>query len=185
MGMVKKPDLYTVYPVSSILIYNGTTVAHFISGGIGIFYGYNSWIGYALGSLYLVFSFLEMYVYMPLKVCNNCVYYKLERSRCISGMNLVSRRITKAGNVANFSGRALGLFCANNLYIASLFIPIILIAPALVFNYSPIVLIILLFLTGLLLFRFFVIFPRIACVHCRAQNICPQAKAMGFGQNSA
>ena len=40
--------------------------------------GYGSWIGYVLGSLYLVFSFIEMYVHMPLRVCRNCVYYKLD-----------------------------------------------------------------------------------------------------------
>jgi hypothetical protein len=44
------------------------------------------------------------------------------------------------------------------------------------------VLIILLIVAGLLLFRFFVVFMKIACVHCRAQNICPQAQSMGFGK---
>ena len=37
-------------------------------------------------------------------------------------------------------------------------------------------LVIFLAVIGLLVFRFFVIFPRIACVHCRAKNICPQAQ---------
>jgi hypothetical protein len=44
------------------------------------------------------------------------------------------------------------------------------------------VLVILLIIVGLLLFRFFFIFTRIACVHCRAQSICPQAQSMGFGK---
>ena len=68
-------SVYTRYPLSIILIYNGTTVLHFVLGGTGIILGYNSWIGYLLGSLYLAFSFVEMYVHMPLKVCPNCVYY--------------------------------------------------------------------------------------------------------------
>jgi hypothetical protein len=34
----------------------------------------------------------------------------------------------------------------------------------------------------LLLFRFFVIFPKIACLHCRAKAVCPQAGAMGVRQ---
>ena len=180
MASGEKTDLYTRYPLSSILIYNGTTVAHYVLGGIGIILGYASWIGYLLGSLYLAFSFIEMYVHMPLQVCCNCVYYKLDNSLCISGLNLVSRKVAKEGNVKAFPNRARGPFCPNNLYIASLVFPIIAIIPALVLNFSFSVLIILLIIVGLLLFRFFVIFSKIACVHCRAQNICPQAQSMGF-----
>ena len=182
MVQEKKPDLYTKYPLSSVLIYNGTTVAHYVLGGTGIILGYSSWVGYILGSLYLAFSFLEMYVHMPLKVCCNCVYYKLDNSLCISGLNLVSRKVAKEGSIKDFQNRGRGPFCPNNLYIASLAIPILAIIPALIMNFSLSVLVILLILVGLLLFRFFVIFPKIACVHCRAQNVCPQAQSMGFGK---
>ena len=82
-------NLYTRYPLSSILTYNGTTIAHYLLGGTGIILGYNSWIGYLLGSLYIVLSLAEMYMHMPLKVCPNCVYYKLDNSLCISGLNVV------------------------------------------------------------------------------------------------
>ena len=169
---------YTRYPLLNIITYNGTTVLHFLLGGIGIILGYNSLIGYILGSLYLAFSFAEMYVHMPLKVCPNCVYYKLDNSVCISGLNLVSKKISKEGNVKDFPNRAKGVFCSNNLYIASLVIPIIAMIPALILNFSFVVLSILLVVVGLLVFRFFLIFPRIACVHCRAKNICPQAQSM-------
>ncbi|MFC1988505.1 hypothetical protein ACFLVJ_01560 [Chloroflexota bacterium] len=172
--------VYTRYPTSSIFIYNGTTFFHFVLGGIGIILGYNSPFGYILGSLYLVFAFGEMYVHIPLKVCPNCVYYKLDNSICISGLNVVSRKVAKEGNVKNFPNRAQGLFCSNNLYIAALVIPIIVIIPALVVNFSLIVLTILLVVAGLFLFRFFVIFTKIACVHCRAKNVCPQARSMGL-----
>lgn len=182
MASTRKPDLYTRYPLSSILIYNGATVAHYVLGGIGIFVGYASWVGYLLGSIYLAFSFTEMYVHVPLKVCSNCVYYRLDNSRCISGLNLVARKIAKQGSVDAFPNRAKGPFCANNLYMASLVIPVIAIIPALALDFSLPVLFILLALVVLLLFRFFVIFPKIACVHCRAQNICPQAQSMGFGR---
>ena len=178
----KKPDSYTKYPISSVLIYNGTTVAHYMLGGIGIILGYGSWVGYSLGSLYLAFAFIEMYVHMPLKVCCNCVYFKLDNSLCISGLNLVSRRVAKEGSVKAFSNRAKGPFCPNNLYIASLVIPILGIIPALIIDFSLPVLVILLILVGLLLFRFFVIFPKIACIHCRTQNICPQAQSMGISK---
>lgn len=178
----KKPELYTRYPLVNILIYNGATVAHYLLGGIGIILGYGSWLGYLLGSVYLAFSLIEMYVRMPLKVCRNCVYYRLENSLCISGLNIVSRRMAKEGSVKVFSNRAKGVFCPNNLYIASLVVPILAIIPAVAVNFSVSLLVILLVLVGLLVFRFFVIFPRIACIHCRAQNICPQAKSMGFGK---
>jgi len=177
-----KPDLYTRYPLSSILIYNGATVLHYALGGTGIILGYGWWIGYLLGSIYLVLSFLEMYVHMPLKVCCNCVYYKLDDSLCIAGLNLWSRKIAGEGSVKAFPNRASGPLCPNNLYIASLVFPILAIIPALFLSFSLPVLVILLVVVGLLIFRFFFIFTKIACVHCRAQNICPQARAMGFGK---
>ncbi len=176
--MINKPQVYTRYPLLSIMTYNGTTIAHYLLGGIGIFLGYNHWLGYLFGSLYLAFSFFEMYIHMPLKVCPNCVYYKLDNALCISGLNLVSRKVAREGNVSDFPNRARGIFCPNNLYIASLIVPILAIIPSLILNFSVIVLIILLGVVGLLLFRFFVIFPKIACVHCRAKNVCPQAKSM-------
>ena len=172
--------LYTRYPLSSVLIYNGATVVHYVLGGIGIILGYDSWAGYFLGSLYLAFSFVEMYLHMPLKVCPNCVYHKLDNALCISGLNVASRKVAKEGNMKDFPGRAKGPFCPNNLYLASLVIPIIAMIPALVLNFSFLVLAVLLIVVGLLLFRFFVVFPKIACVHCRAKSVCPQAKSMGL-----
>jgi len=175
-----KAKLYTRYPLSSILTYNGSTILHYLLGGVGIIIGYSSWIGYLLGSLYLAFSFIEMYVLMPLQVCPNCVYYQLDNSLCISGLNVVSRKVAREGNIKDFPRRAKGLFCSNNLYLAALGIPIIAIIPALVLNFSFLVLAILLIIVGLLLFRFFVVFPKVACVYCRAKNVCPQAQSMGL-----
>jgi hypothetical protein len=159
--------------------YNGVTLAHFLLGGIGIFLGYHSWIGYLIGSVYLAFAFGEMYVLMPLKVCPNCVYYKLDNSLCTSGLNIISRKIAKEGNIKHFPNRARGFLCSNNLYIASLVIPVIALIPALILDFSVPVLVILLVIIALLLFRFFVIFPKMACVHCRAKHVCPQAQSMG------
>jgi len=173
-------NLFTRYPLSSVFIYNGITTAHFGIGTAGIILGYQSLTGFILGLLYFVFAVGEMYVLMPLKVCPNCVYFKLENSLCVSGMNVVSRKITGEGNLKDLPNRAKGLFCSNNLYIAALVIPIIAVIPALIINFSFILLLIFLALAGLLLFRFFVIFPKIACVHCRAKNICPQAQKMGL-----
>lgn len=44
-----KTTVYTRYPLSNVLIYNGTTIFHFLLGGIGIILGYNPWIGYLFG----------------------------------------------------------------------------------------------------------------------------------------
>lgn len=37
-----------------------------------------------------------------------------------------------------------------------------------------------LLLVALLAFRFFYVFPRVSCVHCRAKNACPNARSMGL-----
>lgn len=173
-----KVELYNRYPWSSILIYNGVTALHFVLGGLGIMLGYDSLFGYVLGAVYLVFAFGEMYILMPLTVCPNCVYYKLENSLCISGLNVISWKMAGVGDVNKFERRAKGPFCSNNLYIASMVIPIIVMIPALVINFSFIILVLLLVIIALLVFRFFVIFSKIACLHCRAKNICPQAQSM-------
>jgi len=176
-----KAKLYSRYPLSSVLIYNGSTVLHFLLGGIGITLGYSfsAWAGYAFGALYLVLSLVEMYVVMPLTVCPNCVYYRVKGSLCVSGLNILSKKIAKEGDLKDFPGRAQGLFCPNNLYLASLIVPLLAMIAALIVNFSGTLLLIFLAVLGLLLFRFFVIFPRIACLHCCAKYECPQAGAMG------
>lgn len=131
-----KPVLYTRYPFTSVLLYNGTTVLHFLLGGAGLIIGFPFWLGIILGAAYLVFAFTEMYLLMPIKVCPNCPYTKLDNSLCISGMNAVSRKLVKEGNIKDFSKRAKGLLCPNNLYIASLATPIMVLIPALIFNFS-------------------------------------------------
>jgi hypothetical protein len=164
-----------------LLIYNGSTIAHFSLGGIGIIIGYDflSWGGFAFGLLYLVFSFAEMYVLMPLVVCPKCVYYGMEGSLCVSGLNVLSKRVAKRGDPKDFEKRAKGLLCPNNLYVASLILPVVAILAALIANFSVVLLVIFLAIVALLLFRFFVIFPKIACLHCRAKYKCPQAGSMG------
>jgi hypothetical protein len=176
-----KAKLYLRYPLSSVFIYNGSTILHFLLGGIGIALGYSfsSWAGYTFGVLYFVASFVEMYVMMPLTVCPNCVYFRAKDSLCISGLNILSKQIAKEGDPNNFPKRSEGLFCPNNLYLASLIVPILAMIPALVVNFSFGLLLIFLVVVGLLLFRFFVIFPKIACLHCCAKHQCPQAAAMG------
>ena len=176
-----RAEIYKRYPLSSILIYNGSTILHFLIGGAGIIIGYSfsPWVANLFGALYVIFSFAEMYLLMPFAVCPNCVYYRLEGSLCISGLNIFSRKIAPKGKISDFPKRGQGVFCPNNLYLASLIIPIVAIIPALIVNFSFLLLAIWLVLVGLLVFRFFVIFPKIACLHCQAKFKCPQAGAMG------
>ena len=56
------------------------------------------------------------------------------------------------------------------------------VVPALFINFSVTLLIVWLALLGLMAFRFFFIFSRVACVRCRAQKVCPQAQQMGFNR---
>jgi len=177
-----KAELYTRYPMWRVAVYNGTTVVHFVLGGIGIALGYgiSSWSGPAFGLLYLLLALLEMYVVMPLKVCPNCPYHRMKDSLCISGLNVVSRSIAKTGHQKAFAKRAEGIFCQNNLYIASLVVPIAALIPAIFVNFSVALLLVFWIIVALLLFRFFIVFPRIACLHCRAKHVCPQAAAMGL-----
>jgi len=176
-----KAKLYSRYPGLSVFIYNGSTILHFLLGGVGIILGYrfSSWAGYTFGILYLIFSFVEMYVVMPISVCPNCVYTRAKDWLCISGLNVISKKIAEEGDLKDFPRRAQGPFCPNNLYLGSLIVPIVALIPALIVNFSVVLLLIFLAVMGLLLFRFFILFPRIACLHCRAKYECPQAGAMG------
>ena len=177
----RKAEVYSRYPGSSVFIYNGSTILHFLLGGVGIILGYrfSPWAGYTFGILYLIFSFVEMYVVMPISVCPNCVYTRAKGWLCISGLNVISKKIAKEGDLKDFPGRAQGPFCPNNMYLGSLIVPIVALIPALIVNFSVVLLLIFLAVMGLLLFRFFILFPRIACLHCRAKYECPQAGAMG------
>jgi hypothetical protein len=94
-------------------------------------------------------------------------------------MNILSKKIAREGDLKDFPNRAKGLFCPNNLYLVSLIVPILAMIPALIINFSVVLLLIFLAGVGLLLFRFFSIFPKVACLHCRAKYNCPQAEAIG------
>ncbi len=60
--------------------------------------------------------------------------------------------------------------------------PIVAMLPGLILNFSMALLVIFLAVVGLMLFRVFLLFPKIACVHCRAKNICPNAQSMGLSK---
>ena len=178
---MNKAKMYKRYPTSSVVLYNGSTITHFFLGGLiiastGYFWGS---IGTIFGISYLLVSLIEMYILMPLQVCKNCVYYRLENGLCISGLNLWARKITKPGASKFFPSRATGLLCPNNIYILSLAFPILTGVVILIFHFTPVLLFGVFVLFILLIVRFFLIIPKLACVHCYSKFICPQAGQMG------
>ncbi len=173
--------MYKSYPRTSVLLYNGTTDAHFLLGGLGLLIGYGwTWYAWALGIGYMVVAFLQMYVMMPLVVCPSCVYYRLEDGSCVSGLNRVSRRIAREGDVEDFPKRAGGPLSHNKFYMGSLIFPIVALLPALALNFSWFLLVLWAAVLGLMLFRVFYVFRKVACVHCMAKRRCPNAKSMGL-----
>jgi hypothetical protein len=175
------PELYKTYPKSSQLTYNLTTIVHFVLGGLGIMMGYG-WTAYSwlAGIVYMAIAFGQMYIMMPLVVCPNCVYYRMEDGTCVSGMNRVSRRIAKEGKAEDFPKRAGGPLSHNKFYMGSLIFPIVALLPALYLNFSLELLLIWAAVLGIMLFRVFVVFKKVACVHCMAKKRCPNAIAMGL-----
>lgn len=180
--MASKAELYTKYPLSSVLVYNGVTVLHFALAAFGLYLGYGeSGLSMALTVAYLLFAFGQMLVIMPLAVCPHCAYYRMDGgARCISALNLLARRIARPGKPQKFKNRAKGVLCHNTLYLGALIGPIPLLLVGLVLNFSAWLVAITAAVTGLLLFRFFVLFKQVACVHCHAKQRCPNAAQMGL-----
>lgn len=177
-----KPKLHKRYPLASIFAYNLTTIAHYFLGASGLVLGFGRWpaVGWALGGAYLAFALTQMYVLMPLTVCPSCVYRMMEGSRCVSAMNVISAKLTGLRDRGEFAERGRGVLCHNNLYMASLIAPLVLMLPGLVFDFSIGLLAVILAVAGLLAFRIFLLFPRIACGHCVAKTYCPNAQSMGL-----
>jgi hypothetical protein len=174
--------VYRVYPMASVLLYNGATLAHYGLGTAGILLGYAAWpaVSWTVGIVYALFALGQMYVLMPLAVCPNCAYRRMEGSRCIAALNQLSAKMTAARDPQDFPKRAQGILCHNNLYMASLVLPLPLVLPALVVHFSVVLLAVFLAVAALLAFRILVIFPRVACVHCAAKGVCPNARSMGI-----
>jgi hypothetical protein len=176
-----KAELYNRYPISSVFIYNASTILHFAIGGLILCYTnrFVGSLGIVFGLLYFLFAFVEMYVTMPLQVCKNCVYFKLAGGLCISGLNVIAKKIARPGKPSDFPKRAAGPLSPNNIYIFNLAFPILCGIPILIFNFSYPLLFLEVFLVALLTVRFFFIIPQLACLHCQSKFVCPQAGQMG------
>lgn len=175
--------VYQRYPIKNIIIYNFVTAAHYLLGFVGILIAFDfSVAGKIAAIIYISFAFIQMYVLMPIMVCNNCIYTRKPDMLCISGLNYFSRKMFSNGDISKFENRGRGVLCHNNLYLSAKVLPLLIILPFLFLNFSTTLLILFLMILGLLLFRAFYIFKKIACNHCLAKNICPNAKSMGLSE---
>jgi len=175
--------VYHRYPKGSVFMYNFVTVLHYALGFAGILFAFNfSLVGEIISIFYVSFAFLQMYILMPILVCPNCVYTKKPNMLCISGLNILARKVFPDGDINNFGNRGKGILCHNNLYLSAKVLPLLIILPFLLINFSITLLILFLLIMGLMLFRVFYIFQKIACNHCLAKNICPNAKSMGLNE---
>lgn len=181
MNNKPKNNVYSKYPILNIFIYNTVTILHYVFGFIGILFALNfSTAANIIAAVYFCFAFFQMYVLMPLLVCPNCIYTRKSGMLCISGLNIISRKLKSKGDIKLFNSRNKGVLCHNNLYLAAKVIPLLIILPFLFINFSFILLSLFLIILGLLLLRIFYIFTKTACIHCLARNICPNAKSMGL-----
>ncbi|MGE5235246.1 MAG: hypothetical protein ACM3O7_02715 [Acidobacteriota bacterium] len=169
------------YPLTSVALYDGATVVHFLLGASGMVIGYASapLLAWGCGLLYLAFAFGEVFVLTPLAVCPSCVYTHIEGARCISGFNGLAHRLLGSRRRAAPHPRSQGLLCCNNLYLGAFLLPLVALVPALVVNPSIPLGIVYLSLLVLLVLRFTVIFPKVACRSCRARAHCSRAGAVG------
>ena len=178
-----KETAYHRYPLKNILIYNFATILHYVLGFMGILFAFDySLSGKLIAIVYICFSFAQMYVLMPIMVCPNCVYTRKPELLCISGLNIISRKIFPKGDINKFKSRAEGVLCHNNLYMTTKVFPLLTMLPFLFLNFSATLLLLFLSIAGILLFRIFYIFKKIACNHCLAKNTCPNAKSMGLSE---
>ncbi|MFW3145914.1 MAG: hypothetical protein ACMUIE_03790 [Thermoplasmatota archaeon] len=174
-------ELYKSYPLSSIILYDGITIVHYILGGLGITIAYSFFeYSYIIGLVYFTFAMIQMYVLMPITVCPSCVYHRMKEGICISGLNKISRGSVMERPLEEFEKRSKGILSPNNLYMAALIIPVPAIIPGLIIDFQFLPFLLLTAVVLLMLFRILVIFPKIACIHCMARYRCPNARQMGL-----
>jgi hypothetical protein len=178
---VKHTVTFKHYPLSHTWVYYIITIIHFLLGGMGIIYGYGfSWAGKLVGYSYLTFTFIQMFIIMPVVVCPGCEYYKRKQTRCISGLNIFAKRAWNRPSKKDLSVRDEGFFCHNHFIAVSLLLPVIFIIHALILNFSLFLLLCLLIIVSLLLFRILIILPKMACQNCISKAECPNSGTIGF-----
>ena len=177
-----RSQLLTVYPLPRVILYNAVTILQIALAGLGLYMAFAaSWIGPVSAIVYLVFATGTLYVLQPLRVCPHCPYYRTEGARCISGLNLLARRITHQGKPQYFKRRAKGPLCHNNLHLTALFAPFPLLLLGLALDFSVALLAVTAVLAALVVFRIAVLYRRLACPGCEAKQRCPNAARLGIG----
>ncbi len=177
-GNLEKEKTYKRYPILTVLLFNTITILVYLLGSFGIMLGYNfSWAGNIVGYIYFIFAGVQMVLILPIFVCPNCVYFHMDGSRCMSALNIFSKRIAKPGNEKDFFKRQEGLLCSNHLSIIALFIPVLIMIHALIFNFSLLLLMVFLLTIDLITLRSLVILPKMICKYCLARQNCPSVSS--------
>jgi hypothetical protein len=88
-------------------------------------------------------------------------------------LNIIANMITTKGSKRAFHNRGKGLFSYDNLFFFSLLLPLAIVLPAFIINFSPELVIAVVLLLGSLAFRIFSIVPKVSCSHCKAKGACP------------
>jgi hypothetical protein len=171
--------LFTSYPRSHVLIYNASLILHFFLAAYAIVVGYDFfWFKYLFGLFYLLFAFIHAYVILPLAICPHCPYFTLENACCVSGLNIVSVMITTKGSGKNFKTRAQSFSSYDSVFWLSILLPLPLVLPAFIINFSIKLLIACMLLLASIAFRLFYLIPNISCAHCKAKTKCSHYRKM-------
>ena len=163
--------LFTCYPLSHVLIHNGSLILHFFLAAYAIIVAYDFlWFRYLFGLFYLLFAFIHAYIILPLLVCPHCPYFTLENARCMSGLHIISAMITTKGTGKQFKTRTKGLLSYDSIFWLSMLLPLPLVLPAFLINLSIQLVIACVLLSGSIAFRVANISPKLSCIHCRAKT---------------
>jgi len=151
------------YPISTVILGNIMMLFIMIVGAIAVWYLLNWWAW-----LYLVISFIMVYIVLRKLVCRNCYYYD---KWCALGWGKLSAKMFKKGKLEEFA-LSPALKFAPAVYGLMMFIPIIaiIISIILVFDYTKVGILVL-----LILFSIYSggIGRKSACSKCKMNISCP------------
>ena len=151
------------YPISTVVFGNIMMLLIMIVGTIAVWYllGWWAW-------LYLILSFIMVYIVLRKLVCRNCYYFD---KWCNLGWGKLSAKISKKGKLEGFADNPF-LKIAPAVYGLMMFVPLvaIIISVVLVFDDTKIGLLVLLILFSIYSAG---IGRKSACSKCKMNLSCP------------
>jgi len=159
--MNQQTEIFENYPWTTPLLENFVWFEVFLLGFVIILL-FNIWAAH----IYLVYSFVSMYLIIPRYVCTSCSYYG---KTCHSGQGRISGLLFSKRDTNLFSSNFKYMRFAGPVFLLPLIIGVILIF----FHYS--------FALALLTFAFGmtalcctrIVTYKLGCPHCNQKSICP------------